>query len=254
MKRFITNSNVLYTLGLLLVLALWWIISLSQGAGNLVFPSPISTCAALGKLFSSAFFYESLWMTLVRTLEGFGFSFALAFLLGTLSGEIPPLQRLFKPFVLVLKSVPTAALVFFFLVYSGSEMAPVWIVSILAFPILYESFVSGINAIPWEIKQSAKVDQASFLSSALRIKVPLALPYVLLGILNSFALSFKTEIMAEIIAGQTSAGLGSAIRVYRNMDPSDLSPIFAISLVAIVIVLLLDLITYLLSLRFKKEK
>jgi hypothetical protein len=54
--------------------------------------------------------------------------------------------------------------------------------------------------------------------------------------------------MAEIIAGQTAPGLGGAIRMFRNEDPSNLTPIFAIALIAIVIVLFFDLLSHL----FKK--
>ena len=247
MKRFVTSNAFLYTAGLVFVLVVWLMISLSLGQGNLIFPSPADTFAYTFKLLSSSYIYECLGMTLLRTLEGFLIAFALAFLLGTFAGEVTPMQRFFKPFILVLKSMPTAALVFLFLVLSGTKRAPIWIVSLLAFPILYEAFVSGIVAVPLQLRWAAKIDQASPISTALRVKLPVALPYVILGVLNSFALSFKTEIMAEIVAGHTSPGLGGAIRVYRNSDPADLTPVFAISLIAIVFVLIVDLLVFLVS-------
>lgn len=253
MKRFILSNTFLYTLGLVFVFVCWLIISCLLGEGNLIFPSPFETFAYTGKLLSSSYIYSCLGMSLLRTLEGFAFAFLFAALLGSLAGEIKPLQRFFKPLILLFKSVPTAAFVFLFLVLSGTSNAPIWIVALLAFPILYEAFVSGINAVPKELKWAAKADSASKTQTLLRVKIPLALPYILLGVLNSFALSFKTEIMAEIITGQTSPGLGGAIRVARNTDPADLTPVFAIALIAIAIVLLFDLITYLLPFRKIKK-
>lgn len=252
MKRFITSNAFLYTAGLVFVFFLWLLISASRGEGNLVFPSPASTFSALGTMLQDGYIYQCLGMSLLRTLEGFGISFALAFIIGSLAGEIAPLQRFFKPLILVFKSAPTAALVFLFLVLSGSSKAPVWIVGILAFPILYEAFVAGINAVPQEIKWASKVDSARFFSTVIKIKVPLALPYVLLGVLSSFALSFKTEIMAELVSGSTSPGLGGAIRMYRNEDPSNLSPIFAIAVLAITLVLFVDLLIFVLKKIFAK--
>ncbi|MBQ9458188.1 MAG: ABC transporter permease subunit [Bacilli bacterium] len=240
MKKFISNSAFLYTAGVVFVFALWFIIAFSMGQGNLIFPSPIETFEAWGKLLSTAYFYESIGMSLLRTFYGFALSFALALVLGSLAGEIKPLQRFFKPGLLVLKSAPTAAFVFLFLLLSGSSRAPIWIVSLLAFPILYESVVSGINAVPKELLWAAKVDQGSHWRTLTRVKIPLAAPYIALGLLNSFALSFKTEIMAEIITGDTGAGLGGAIRLYRNLDPSNLAPIFAIALTAILLILIFD--------------
>ena len=75
-----------------------------------------------------------------------------------------------------------------------------------------------------------------------KIRVPIAMPYIIVGLASSFALSLKTTIMAEIITGDTGPGLGNAIRAYRSLDPTDLSPVFAISVIAIIIVLIVDLI------------
>ena len=244
MKRFITSNSFVYTAGLALVFLLWLFISLSQGPGNLIFPSPIDTFRVTGELLSSSYIYQCLGMTLLRTLEGFAIAFALALVLGSFAGEIPYLQRFFKPLILVFKSAPTAAFVFLFLMLSGTSRAPIWIVGLLAFPILYEAVVAGYNAVPQQLVYASRVDGATRLRRLVRIKIPLSIPYLVLGVISSFALSFKTSIMAEIVAGMTNPGLGGAIRVYRNLDPSDLTPVFAIALIAIVIVLLFDLGTY----------
>ena len=83
--------------------------------------------------------------------------------------------------------------------------------------------------------------------------MPLAIPYIVVGIASSFALSFKTEIMAEIITGNTDNGLGNAIRGYRNLDSSDLTPIFAITLIAIIIIWIVDLLGYFVKRHFEKK-
>ncbi len=240
MKRFITSNAFLYTAGLVFVFALWFLIAFVQGNGNLVFPSPIATFSALGKILSSEFIYLSIGRTLLRTLVGFGIAFAMALLLGSLAGEIKPLQRFFKPLMVILRSVPTAAVVFLILVVAGTSCAPIWIVTLLSFPILYESVVSGINAVPEEILWASRVDQGSVIRTLTRIKIPLATPYVVLGLLNSFGLSFKTSIMAEIITGETQPGLGAAITVYRSIDPTDMAPIFGVAVIAITIVFIFD--------------
>lgn len=244
MRKFSTNNPLLYTLGVVFIFVLWFLIALGQGQGNLIFPTPWATFASLFELLGNAFIWQSIGMSLLRSLEGFAISFGLALVFGALAGEFKPLQPFFRPLILVLKSAPTAAFVFLFLFLSGSTNAPIWIVVLLAFPILYESVVSGINAVPQQLLWASRVDQAGRLRSIIAIKVPLATPFILLGLVNSFALSFKTEIMAEIVTGSTNAGLGGAIRMFRNMDPSDLTPIFAIALIAIILVLLFDLGSY----------
>ena len=122
MKRFITSNPFLYTVGLILVFVLWLLISFSLGQGNLVFPSPFQVFGETGRLLSDSFTYKSIGLSLLRTLEGFGISLAGALILGSLAGEIKPLQKILKPLMIVLKSAPTAAFVFLFILLSGSSM------------------------------------------------------------------------------------------------------------------------------------
>ena len=62
----------------------------------------------------------------------------------------------------------------------------------------------------------------------------------MVGVASSFALSLKIEIMAEVITGYTRMGLGSAILAAQRSDPTNMVPVFAYSLVAIVVMLIVD--------------
>ena len=251
-KTFTTNNYLIFTLGIIFVFGLWFILSFSIGKNNLYFPSPIETIQEVGVLLRKKYIYESIGWTLLRTLIGFGVSFICAMVLGIISGNVKFIKTFLKPLITVLKSIPTAALVFLFLVISGSKNAPIYIVFLLSFPILYEAFVGGIESIPVEVLDALRIDSNRKLMSLLKVKVPLAFPYVIVGLASSFALSLKTEVMAEIITGGTDAGLGCAIRVYRNDDPTNLTPVFAISLIIIVFVLIVDLVGLIVKKRFEK--
>ena len=197
--------------------------------------------------------YQRIGWTLLRTLEGFGIALIGAILLGILGGLVKPIQVVLRPTMIVFKSAPTAAFVFLFFVLFGGQHAPIFVVSLLALPILYESIVAGFNNIPKEIEDSLKVDAGNKLKGLLRVKVPIAIPYFMVGLASSFALSLKTEIMAEIITGSTNMGLGTAIHAYRIIDASDLTPIFAIALIAIIIILIVDLIGFFVKKYFEKK-
>lgn len=179
---------------------------------------------------------------MLRMFIGFGISFILALIFGLLAGHIPQLKILFNPILIVLKSIPTAALVFLFLVVSGARYAPIYVVIMISFPILYEAIAAGISNIPQEIINSSLVDGSHGLSTMLRIRLPLSVPYIIVGVASSFALSFKIEIMAEIITGDTSHGLGSAIAYAQRNDPGNMVPIFAYSLIAIIFILLITIV------------
>lgn len=250
MKKFIsalTSNTSLYIFGIFFVFILWYVISISQGYGNLVFPNPFDTIKETGVLLSASYIYKCIGWTILRTLIGFAIAFVGAFILGTLAGSFKQVQTFLKPLIIVLKSAPTAAFVFLFLILSGSRYAPIYIVIILAFPILYEAVVGGIGSITPEINDALKVDSGRYFQSLIRVKIPLSFRYIAVGLASSFALSFKTAIMAEIIAGDTNYGLGSAITAYRNSEPANLVPIFAITLIAILLILFVDLVSILIK-------
>lgn len=244
MKKFTTvlkSNTSLYIYGIFFVFILWYLISISQGYGNLIFPTPHETFIKTIDILSNKTIYVSILWTALRTLIGFLSSLILALIIGLIAGTFSRIQLFLKPIIVVLKSAPTAAFVFLFLILSGSRYAPIYIVFILSFPILYEAIVGGLNNIDKEVLDAVKLDGGDFIKTFTKIKLPLSLPYLLVGIESSFALSFKTCIMAEIIAGDTNYGLGSMITAYRSIEPANLTPIFSITLIAIIIILLIDL-------------
>ena len=255
MKKFtgvLKNNTSIYIYGIFFAFIVWYIISISQGYGNLIFPGPIETVKKLGEILGSKTIYISILWTMLRTLIGFISAFILALILGISIGSFKKTQVFFKPLITILKSAPTAAFVFLFLILSGSRYAPIYIVFILSFPILYEAMVGGLNNIDKEVIDAVKLDGGDNLTIFFNVKLPLSIPYLFVGVLSSFALSLKTAIMAEIIAGDTNYGLGSMITAYRNLEPANLTPIFSITLVAIIIIIVIDLVASRL-LKLKKD-
>lgn len=242
MKKFITNKYFLTIVGCLLFLGIWFMISVFVGDTKMVFPDPISTVGRTFEILGHNYVYKCVGWTLYRMLIGFSISFAAAMLFGILAGNFPSFKVVFKPFIVALKSIPTAALVFLFLIVSGARYAPIYIVILISFPILYESISAGIHNVPQELLESAKVDGGKFFGTTFKIRLPLAMPYILVGVASSFALAFKIEIMAEIITGDTRNGLGSAILAAQKNDPSDMTTIFAYSLIAILFILIITII------------
>ncbi len=253
MKRFITNKYVLTILGCLLFLGIWLAISLIIDERTMIFPDPLKTFVEAGKILSTEYVYKCISWTMLRMLIGFSASFIMAMVFGVLAGHYKSFKTVLNPMIIALKSIPTAALVFLFLVLVGARNAPIFIVVLISFPILYESISSGISNTPPELIEAARVDGSKFTETAFKVRLPLAIPYVLVGIASSFALSFKIEIMAEIITGDTRNGLGSAISAAQKNDPTNMVPIFAYSLIAIVFILLITILEDVITKLVKKK-
>lgn len=253
MKKFITNKYVLTILGSILFLVIWIIISYSFDNRTMIFPDPFKTFVEAGKVLTKGYIYQCISWTMLRMLIGFTSAFAIALVFGIIAGHFPSAKTFLNPIIVALKSIPTAALVFLFLVISGARFAPIFVVILISFPILYEAISAGIANVPKEVIDAAEVDGAGWKRIALNIRLPLATPYILVGIASSFALSFKIEIMAEIITGDTKYGLGSAISAAQKNDPSNMVPIFAYSLIAVIFILIITIIEDLIVKSFKKN-
>ena len=240
MKKFITNKYTLYSFGLIIFFLLWIIISLGINEPVMIFPNPWDTFAYVGNIFTTTYFWNSLGYSVLRMIIGFSIALVLALILGSIAGKNSKIYFLLKPTITVLKSVPTAALVFLFLVLVKADQVPILIVILLSFPILYESISHGIHHVDETLIEAAKVDGSGYLNLLFHVQLPLSMPYFLVGVASSFALSFKIEIMAEIITGDNGYGLGCAIKYFRSSDPSNMIPVFGYCLVAILLVLAID--------------
>ena len=253
MRKFISNKFVLFALGILFVIALWLILSLCFDVNGGIFPAPGETFMEFGKLLGDPYSYKCLGYTFLRMLTGFALSFLLALVIGILAGNHEPLYDFLKPLMTVIKSIPTVVLVFLFVVLVAPKNAPILVVFVICFPILYEAIAGGIKKVDPQIVQASRVDGASYFKRVLSIKLPLSLSYIIVGVVSSFSLSFKIEIMAEVITGYTRNGLGSVIHYVQQEDPTNLSTVFAYALFAIIFMLLFTLLEQIIKQLVKKE-
>ena len=240
MKRFISNKFTIFFLGVVFVVIVWLIGSLIFDKNGAIFPSPALTMQSFGEILGEKKTYVGFGYTFLRMLIGFGFSFILALIFGIIAGNHQKIYQFFKPLMIVFKSIPTVALVFVLIVMSNARDAPIYVVLVICFPILYEGIVGGIKSIDPFVISASKVDGTRYLKSILKIKVPLALPYIIVAVVSSFALSFKIEIMAEVVTGATKNGLGSSIQNAYSMG--EMSKVFAYSFLVIIFMLLVTLI------------
>ena len=242
MKRFISARSGYYLLGVFLLLTLWFIASYVIDEQSLILPDPLVTIKETILMLGKEFTYKCMGSSLFKLVIGFAISLVLSLIFGIIAGNSKAFQAILSPFMSSMKSIPTAALVFLFLVIAGSSYTPIIMVVLISSPILYESIVGGIENMDQDVIKAMKLESTSRLRSVLFIEIPLMLPYLFVGIASSFSLSFKIEIMSEILTGDTRLGLGSAILGFQKTDPTNMIPIFAYSLIVIIISLIFNAI------------
>lgn len=242
MKKYISNNTFLYILGIILLLFIWECLSLLFGQNSMLLPGPIETIKYTYYLLHSSYTYKCILMSGFRMTEGFILAFILAFVFGVPAGNFESIRKLLQPTIVTLRAIPTACLVYLFIVMAGFKNAPIYLVTLISFPILYEGICSGINNISNDLNDALKISRTNFIEENIKVRIPLAKPHIIASVISSFSLSFKIEIMAEVITGGSNPGLGNVIQGVRAYNPTNLLPVFAYSLIAVILMLLVDFV------------
>ena len=224
-------------LGIIAFILLWWLLSLTLKTSLL--PSPLKVIVSLGPLLADSYTYISIGWTLLRLFT----SVVVGFVLGSILGIFGALNKAFynfmRPFIIVLRTLPTATIIYLIIALSRTVIAPFIIVFLIVFPLCYEALISGIKSIDENIIMALKIDGTKTIRAIYRIYLPLAWPNLILGLVSSLGLGMKVCIMAEILSGDNIPGLGRMIYLYyMNVDMDN---ILAISLIAIILIGLTDI-------------
>lgn len=249
------NHKRVYTIiGIILIFIIWLLISLIIDEQKLIFPGPIETIAYLKFLLVKKSTYTSILITIMKTLIGFLISLFFALILGLISGLNKKIKLVLNPIITVFKAVPTASVLFLFLVIAGVKNAPIFVVILISLPVLYDSVVGGMENIPKELKDVTRLESGKKLSTILKIYIPLAANYIIVGITSAFGLAYKVEIMSEILTGDTTLGNGIGVAIHNvQINEVNMTPIFAWTLIAIILLLIINFLANLIKTKMKKN-
>lgn len=238
---------ILLIAGIGFVFALWWFLSFI--VNSTLLPGPLRTFEELGTLLTKQSTYLAVGGTLLRLGLAFLISFLTAFILGIISGLFKPLKVFLSPLIIVLKTIPTAALILIMICLLLPKQALLIVVFLVMFPILYESVVSGIENIDESVLMALRIDGKPYgLRSIFKVIIPMSGPYIILGVIQSIGLGMKVSIMAEVLVGNPRIpGLG--IILHDGYQYAYMPQVFAVALIAIVLIGLVDL-----GLSFAKKK
>ena len=236
MNSIIKNKKTYYVLGILFVFVLWEILSVISN-NNFVIPSIELTFTALGKILIDKETYFILGSTLLRLLISISLCFVFGVALAVLSNLSNRFKSFIKPMVVLLKTLPMAAVIIMLLVMVGRSYSPYFIIGVVVFPLIYEATLNGLEGIDKDIKDEVKLLSNNNFQVFRSIYIPLTLPHILTSLIQSVGLGLKVLVMAEFIA-ETKNSIGEAIRFYKNEATTEY--VFAWSIILILFVLLVD--------------
>ncbi|HEU4437890.1 MAG TPA: ABC transporter permease [Methylomirabilota bacterium] len=181
-------------------------------------------------------FIEHTWVTLYETLGGFALSMAVGVPLAVLIVYSPTLRLALYPLIILAQSVPKIAIAPVLLLMLGFGEFPKMVVAFLVafFPVVVDT-ATGLAATPPELLDLSRSYRASRFKTFLKVRLPLALPFIFAGAKVAITLAVIGAVVGEFVG--SDKGLGYVILSATSYWKTELafSAMIILSLMAIVL-------------------
>ena len=199
---------------------------------DILLVTPLEALKALLGEASKLTFWQTVGMSLVRILIGFGAGFLVAVVLSVLSFRFSLLEILLSPVMTLLKAVPVVSFVVLLLIWWGSSFLSVAICFLVVLPNLYINTLAGLKSTPKSLLEMARVFRLPFWNSFFYIYRPALKPFLLSGLSISLGMCWKSGVAAEVI-GTPSFSIGE--QLYLSKIYLDTAGVFAWTAVTILL-------------------
>jgi NitT/TauT family transport system permease protein len=233
------RSLYLKVLSALLVFGAWEI------AGRIpvsyAFPTFFEAMASLARMTFDGTIFIAYAETLKPLIIGVAISTFLGIGFGLWIGLSERFEWLFSPIFIVMQAAPLAALIpLLVMAYGIGLTSKVFVVCIMAMPVIVLSTSSAVRNTPASMKEMARSFLAKDHDVLLKIIVPAASPVIFSGLRLGVSAGFIGAILSELKI--TPTGVGDIISYSRSIAdyPSMYAAIFSIILLAVLFLNLLE--------------
>jgi NitT/TauT family transport system permease protein len=155
-------------------------------------------------------------VTLTELLVGFAIGGSIGFLLAAVITQFPLVEKIVAPYILLLVTTPMLALVPLLILRFGFGLEPrIIAVALASGPMVMINSATGFRRTDLAKIALARSFGASTLQIFLKIRIPMALPMVIVGLMIGSIFGLLTAVGAEMVGG--SAGLGNRLAYYSSL-------------------------------------
>lgn len=174
--------------------------------------------------------------TLVELLSGFAIGASIGLVLAAVITQIPFLEKIIAPYILLLVTTPMLALVPLLILRLGFGYEPrIIAVALASGPMVMINAATGFRRVDSAKIALARSYGASTLQIFWKIRAPMALPMILVGLMIGAIFGLLTAVGAEMVGG--GFGLGNRLTTYSSMIqmPQFFAVVLILSILGIVI-------------------
>lgn len=235
------RAVLLPILGLVLLIALWWLSVIVFQIKEIFLPTPGQIVVAFMK--QPGDILQGVWTTVQEMVGGFALAIAVGLVIGYVISASLTLNQMFYPLVVVANTIPKVALAPLLVISLGlgvsSKVAVAFLVSF--FPIVVSSY-AGFVSIPPDFAELARSLSASRLQAFTKVRFPAALPQIFVGLKVAAPLAAVGAVVGEY-AG-SFRGLGNELFAYGGQGrvPEGFAAVVLLSLISLALFYLVVLI------------
>jgi NitT/TauT family transport system permease protein len=228
------------TLGaLLVVVVVWWLLSLRYGA--YVLPSPRAVLAGLGTVVASGDIWRHTGASLYRIGIGFGAAVLLALCMGLAAFLSRPARGVVHDVLAILNATSVFVWIVISLIWFGlSNWAPIFTTFMITLPVVASNIVEGVENVDRRLLEMGDVYRLGGREKFRAIVVPSTLPYLVAGMKVGFGLALKVSVVAEIFGVTT--GIGYIMNYSRETLATQM--VFVWALVMILVMMAADKLVF----------
>ena len=179
-----------------------------------VMPLPSEIATALVTDFH--FIWPHLLDTLVELLAGFAIGASMGLLLAGVITQFPFAEKIVAPYILMLVTTPMLALVPLLILRFGFGYEPrIIAVALASGPMVMINSATGFRRVDLAKIALARSFGANTLQIFLKIRVPMALPMIIVGLMIGAIFGLLTAVGAEMVGG--GFGLGNRLTTFSSM-------------------------------------
>jgi NitT/TauT family transport system permease protein len=154
--------------------------------------------------------------TLIELCSGFVIGAAVGFVLAALITQFPLVEKIVAPYILLLVTTPMLALVPLLILKLGFGFSPrIVAVALASGPMVMINAATGFRRVDLAKIALARSFGASTLQIFMKIRIPMAMPMVIVGFMVGSIFGLLTAVGAEMVGG--SFGLGNRLTYYSSM-------------------------------------
>ena len=204
---------------LILVVAIWEFTS-TFIVNPKVIPPPSAVIRASIPMFGSGEILQSVGISLVRVLVGFGLGSAAGIVVGIVMGRVRILNRLFDPAIELMRYLSPTAMIPIAIVWFGiGESSKYFLIFWGSFFFVLLNTVAGVQRVPVMRERAARCLGARGLAVIFKVVLPSALPDIVTGMRLAMATSLMAIVPAEMLAADS--GLGYLLQTAGMLAQTD---------------------------------